>query len=60
MVLDLELASRRSLPLSSRGSNRVVLASGHGVPMSGDEIARELRTFADHFSGSSAKKHPKA
>ena len=37
-----------------------VLASGHGVPMSGDEIARKLRTFADHFSGSSAKKNPKA
>ena len=31
-----------------------VLASGHGVPMSGDEIARELRAFADHFSGPAA------
>lgn len=28
-----------------------VLASGHGVPMSGDEISREFRAFADHFSG---------
>ena len=37
-----------------------VLASGHGVPMSGDEIARELRAFADHFSGPAAEKHTKA
>lgn len=27
-----------------------VLAPGHGVPMSGDKIAQELYTFADHFS----------
>jgi glyoxylase-like metal-dependent hydrolase (beta-lactamase superfamily II) len=37
-----------------------VLAPGHGVPMSGDEIARELRAFADHFSGSATEKHTKA
>ena len=37
-----------------------VLAPGHGVPMSGDEIARELRAFADHFSGSAPEKHTKA
>lgn len=37
-----------------------VLASGHGVPMSGDKIARELRAFADHFSGPAAEKHTKA
>jgi len=27
-----------------------VLASGHGVPMTGERTARELRAFADHFS----------
>ncbi|MFC2032682.1 MBL fold metallo-hydrolase [Chloroflexota bacterium] len=27
-----------------------VLASGHGVPMTDDGTARELRAFADHFS----------
>jgi glyoxylase-like metal-dependent hydrolase (beta-lactamase superfamily II) len=37
-----------------------VLAPGHGVPMSGDEIARELRAFADHFSGPATEKHTKA
>jgi len=42
------------------GLEPIVVASGHGVPMLGKEITRELRTFADHFSGSSAKKHPKA
>ncbi|HMD89642.1 MAG TPA: MBL fold metallo-hydrolase, partial [Anaerolineaceae bacterium] len=26
-----------------------LLASGHGVPISGDETGRELRTFAYHF-----------
>jgi glyoxylase-like metal-dependent hydrolase (beta-lactamase superfamily II) len=34
-----------------------VLASGHGVPMSGDAIALELRAFADRFSGPAAEKH---
>jgi glyoxylase-like metal-dependent hydrolase (beta-lactamase superfamily II) len=27
-----------------------VLACGHGIPMTGDRTARELRAFADHFS----------
>ena len=36
-----------------------VLASGHGVPMSGDEIARDLHTFADHFSEPTAEKYTK-
>ena len=36
-----------------------VLATGHGVPMSGDEIARELRAFANHFSDPAAEKHTK-
>ena len=26
-----------------------VLATGHGTPMSGDEVAQKLRAFADHF-----------
>jgi glyoxylase-like metal-dependent hydrolase (beta-lactamase superfamily II) len=34
-----------------------VLASGHGVPMSGEDIAQELRAFADRFSGPAAEKH---
>jgi glyoxylase-like metal-dependent hydrolase (beta-lactamase superfamily II) len=34
-----------------------VLASGHGVPMTGERIARELRTFAEHFSQTVAAKH---
>ena len=34
-----------------------VLASGHGVPVTGDGAARELRAFADHFSGPAAAKH---
>lgn len=37
-----------------------VLATGHGVPMSGENIARELRAFADHFSGRIAEKHTPA
>ncbi len=37
-----------------------VLASGHGAPISGDEIGRELRTFADHFSGPADQKHTRA
>jgi len=27
-----------------------IIASGHGVPMTGEGTSRELRTFADHFS----------
>jgi len=34
-----------------------VLASGHGVPMTGDAAARELRAFADHFSGPATVRH---
>ena len=34
-----------------------VLASGHGVPMTGDGTARELRAFTDHYSGPAAEKH---
>jgi len=37
-----------------------VLATGHGVPMLGEKIARELRAFADHFSGRTAEKQTKA
>jgi glyoxylase-like metal-dependent hydrolase (beta-lactamase superfamily II) len=36
-----------------------VLATGHGAPMSGGEIARELRAFANRFSGSAAEKQTK-
>jgi glyoxylase-like metal-dependent hydrolase (beta-lactamase superfamily II) len=34
-----------------------VLASGHGVPMTGEEIARELRALADSFSPPAAGKN---
>lgn len=34
-----------------------VLASGHGVPMTGEETARELRAFVDRFSSPAARKH---
>lgn len=27
-----------------------VLATGHGVPMAGEQVARDLRVFAEHFS----------
>jgi hypothetical protein len=33
-----------------------VLASGHGEPMTGDGIKRELYAFADQFSGLAAAK----
>jgi glyoxylase-like metal-dependent hydrolase (beta-lactamase superfamily II) len=36
-----------------------VLAPGHGMPMSGDGIARELHAFADHFSGPATEKYTK-
>ena len=39
------------------GLEPCVLASGHGVPMTGDGTARELRTFTDHYSGPTAEKH---
>jgi len=41
------------------GLEPLVLATGHGVPMSGEEIAGELRVFAGHFSGHIAKKQIK-
>jgi glyoxylase-like metal-dependent hydrolase (beta-lactamase superfamily II) len=34
-----------------------VLASGHGVPMTGGGIAQELRAFAGHFPRAAAAKH---
>lgn len=37
-----------------------VLGSGHGVPISGNEIAQELQTFVDSFSGPADKKRTKA
>ena len=37
-----------------------VLASGHGVPMSGGETAQELAAFAGAFSAPAAGKQPKA
>ena len=37
-----------------------VLATGHGLPMSGEEIARKLHTFADHYFGHTAEKQTKA
>jgi glyoxylase-like metal-dependent hydrolase (beta-lactamase superfamily II) len=37
-----------------------MLASGHGLPMSGDEIAQELHAFADYFSTPATKKHTRA
>jgi glyoxylase-like metal-dependent hydrolase (beta-lactamase superfamily II) len=37
-----------------------VLAPGHGVPMTGDRTARELRDFVDHFSGPVAAKRDKS
>lgn len=33
-----------------------VLACGHGMPMTGERTARELRAFADHFSGPAAER----
>lgn len=52
-------AAKESVTTLARLEPRV-LASGHGVPMSGDEIARELRAFADHFSAPATEKHTKA
>jgi glyoxylase-like metal-dependent hydrolase (beta-lactamase superfamily II) len=36
-----------------------LLATGHGKPMSGEGIARELSTFADHFAGRTVEKQTK-
>jgi glyoxylase-like metal-dependent hydrolase (beta-lactamase superfamily II) len=52
-------AAKKSVALLA-GLEPRVLATGHGVPMSGEEIARELRTFADHFAGGTAEKRTKA
>ena len=52
-------AAQESVTVLARLEARV-LASGHGVPMSGDEIARELRAFAGTFSAPAAEKQPKA
>jgi glyoxylase-like metal-dependent hydrolase (beta-lactamase superfamily II) len=37
-----------------------VLAAGHGAPMSGGAIARELRAFAERFTGRVVKKQTRA
>lgn len=37
-----------------------VLASGHGLPMTGGQTARELRAFADRLVGSARGEHPEA
>ena len=34
-----------------------VLASGHGVPMAGEETAQELHAFVNRFSSPAARKH---
>jgi glyoxylase-like metal-dependent hydrolase (beta-lactamase superfamily II) len=51
--------AKKSVALLARLDPRV-LATGHGVPLSGEEIARELDAFADHFSGSAAADLPQA
>jgi len=51
-------AAKESVAAIARLEPRV-LASGHGVPMTGDDTARELRAFSDHYSGTAAKKHTK-
>ena len=50
------LAAKESVAALAELEPRV-LASGHSVPMTGDGTARELRAFADHFSGPAAAKH---
>jgi glyoxylase-like metal-dependent hydrolase (beta-lactamase superfamily II) len=55
---DWQLA-KESVALLARLEPRV-LATGHGMPMSGDEIAQKLRAFADRFCGPAAKKQTKA
>jgi len=49
------LAAKESVAALAELEPRV-LASGHSVPMTGDGTARELRAFADHFSGPAAAK----
>jgi glyoxylase-like metal-dependent hydrolase (beta-lactamase superfamily II) len=49
-------AAKESVAALARLEPRV-LASGHGVPMTGKETARELRAFVDRFSSPAARKH---
>ena len=51
--------AKRSVALIARLEPRV-LATGHGAPMSGGEIARELYAFADRFSAPAVVKQTKA
>jgi len=51
-------AAKESLAAVARLEPRV-LASGHGVPMMGNETSQELCAFADHFSSPAITKHPK-
>jgi glyoxylase-like metal-dependent hydrolase (beta-lactamase superfamily II) len=53
------LAAKESVAVLARLEPRV-LACGHGIPMTGDRTARELRAFADHFSGPAAEKYAEA
>ncbi len=48
------LAAKESVAVLARLEPHV-LAGGHGIPMTGDWIGRELRAFADHFSGPAPK-----
>ena len=52
-------AAKESVALLA-GLEPRVLATGHGVPMSGEETARELRTFSDHFASRTVGKQTKA
>jgi len=40
--------------------NPSVLASGHGLPLSGAEIAQELSIFSERFSAARADKRTRA
>jgi glyoxylase-like metal-dependent hydrolase (beta-lactamase superfamily II) len=51
-------AAKESVALLAELKPRV-LATGHGVPMVGEEIARKLRAFANHFSGRTVEEHTK-
>ncbi|MDF2703777.1 MAG: hypothetical protein K0S10_2723, partial [Rubrobacteraceae bacterium] len=37
-----------------------VIAGGHGIPMTGPDTARDLRAFAERFSGSGTGEHGEA
>jgi glyoxylase-like metal-dependent hydrolase (beta-lactamase superfamily II) len=47
--------AKESVALLARLEPRL-LATGHGLPVSGEDIARELHTCADHFAGRTAEK----